>query len=246
MSLSLLVLVFGLQTEVWTPYAESRHAGAGREPGRSARRYDRPGRAERAPRAARCASSRALSSRGWTRAASPPCAAGVLASRERTCPVVVATTTCAPEECLTHILAYKSGRFDVLAARASPEDNIYRRLYPRYRRGSPTLGGSGWLVRANGGLQRSVTRTTAHCVASMIDGASIDRISSNHQKQSARRLRPRVRRAEGVRDVLGPVDDRALAGRLPLHEAAEPAEHREAAMLELLHLQLLEDRRVIG
>ena len=45
---------------------------------------------------------------------------------------------------------------------------------------------------------------------------------------------------DGVRDVRLPVGDGALLGGEALHDAAEPREHGEAAVLELLDLELLE------
>ena len=45
---------------------------------------------------------------------------------------------------------------------------------------------------------------------------------------------------DGVRDVRLPVGDGALLGGKRLEDAAEPREHGEAAVLELLHLELLE------
>ena len=44
---------------------------------------------------------------------------------------------------------------------------------------------------------------------------------------------------DGVRDVRLPVGDGALLGGEALHDAAEPREHGEAAVLELLDLELL-------
>ena len=45
---------------------------------------------------------------------------------------------------------------------------------------------------------------------------------------------------DGVRDVRLPVGDGALLGGETLEDAAEPREHGEAAVLELLDLELLE------
>ena len=45
---------------------------------------------------------------------------------------------------------------------------------------------------------------------------------------------------DGVRDVRLPVGDGALLGGERLEDAPKPREHGEAAVLELLHLELLE------
>jgi hypothetical protein len=51
---------------------------------------------------------------------------------------------------------------------------------------------------------------------------------------------------DGVGDVVGEVLEGALAGDYSLHEEAEHGEHGEAAVLDLLHLELGERLRVVG